>query len=284
MSKQDKSEFTFTKVKPSTVQVDARIQRELDIPRAKAMAKAFDPKRVGVPVLSKRADGSYMAIDGQHRLAAAVMAGRGDIPMMCEVHTGVPIEGEAELFLALNGARKSVLIYERFKNRLVAKEPVALEIQAIVQAAGLRVAKAQAANCICAIKAVESVHLRKGNLAAVLRVLRIWSDGDANAFDGELVKAFGAFLAEYPELDEARLLKVLQPVSPERVLSRIRRQAGVDMSKAKASVFVLRELYNSKRGGVKLAAEPPPREPLTPVVRRKPGATAARHLGHSALQ
>lgn len=50
----------YVKLKPSETTVDHRYQRDLDAKRAQHMADDFRPELLGVPVVSKRADGSYV--------------------------------------------------------------------------------------------------------------------------------------------------------------------------------------------------------------------------------
>jgi hypothetical protein len=237
----------FVKIKPSETTVDGRFQRELEEARARAMSKSFDPNLVGVPVLSRREDGTMVRIDGQHRLAAAVMAGLGDVAILCEVHDGMSLADEARLFLRLNGGRSAVRVYDKFKARLVAKEVVAMAIVSILKGLGLKVTKSQQRHGVCAIKAVESVYHR-GNLEQTMRVLTSWADGDASAYETQLVKAVSAFLAEYPDLVLAELGSKLQSNAPSKVTARLRRrQDETDSTPREAAVFVLREVYNERR-------------------------------------
>lgn len=236
----------FIKLQPGKISIDSRFQRELDESRAKVMSKHIDPDRVGVPVVSLRRDGTMVALDGQHRITALCMAGRETTQVLCEVHEGLSLAQEAELFLKLNGGRTAVRVFDKFKARLVAGEPVAHEIQKIVHAAKLRIAKAPANNCVCAIQSLEKVHLRKGNLAETLRVLVSWSDGDPGVYDGMLIKDVSCFLAEHPDVDIDRLVLRLAGYAPDRILSKIKRVQGThdDIPRSVAACKVFREIYN----------------------------------------
>lgn len=233
------------KVKPSQIGTDARFQRDLDESRAKRMGKHLDVRRIGHPVVSVREDGSMVALDGQHRLQAMRVAGVDDA-ILCDAWHGLTLAEEAELFILLQADRKAVRVYDKFKARLVARDPVALEIEKIVKAAGLRIAKAQGNNCICAIKALESAHARYRNLPKSLSVLLKWSDGDPGAFDGHLITDVACFLAQHPKVDLIRLAEKLAPYSPERILSRIRRVQGNsdELPRGEAACRVFREIYN----------------------------------------
>ncbi len=199
-----------------------------------------------MPVVSLRDDGLYYVVDGQHRIRALQQAGHNEKQILCEVQEGLTEKEEAALFLKLNNGRKAVAAYDKWKAELVARDPSALEIQKIVSAAGLRVTKAPGKNNICAVNALRSVHHSKKNLPSVLSVLSNWAEEDTSLYEGQLIKAMAEFLALYPNADRKLLVKKLQPLSPESVLSRINRQT----SKADripfrdAAAIIIREIYN----------------------------------------
>jgi len=245
----------FQKIKPSDTTIDSRFQRDLDEQRARAMARAFNPDLVGVPVVSHRENGEYVRLDGQHRLAAAEMANRGEIPTLMEVHVGLSLREEAELFLRLNGGRSPVRVFDKFKARLVAHEPVALAIVAILKLVGLKIVKTSQRFGVCAIKAVELVH-HKGNLEKTMRVLSAWADGGSESYEGPLVKAMSAFLAEYPNVEVVEIADRLHSHDPNKVIQRLRRTIGsYECKPDEAARIVLRDIYNERR---KKGLLPPP--------------------------
>lgn len=235
----------YEKLRPSQIDVDPRWQRDLDEGRAKRMAKSINRARIGVPVVSRRPDGKCVALDGQHRVAALRFA-NDDAPLMCDVQEGLSLADEAELYLLLNSDRKAVRVFDKFKARLVAKDPVAIEISEVVKKSGLRIAKAQGANCICAIQALEFAHVHHKNLSSALRVLIKWSDGDPSVYEGSLIKDVSYFLSHYPAVNLERLGEKLQSYSPERILAKIRRTQGSldDIPRSDAACKVLRDIYN----------------------------------------
>jgi hypothetical protein len=240
----------FEKVKPNDVKLDASFQREPNVKRVDEMAAAFDPNMVGVPVLSRRADGTMVALDGQHRIAAAKKAGHGEYPLLMEIHHGLSAEEEARLFLKLNEMRLPVPLFDRFKARLVEKDLIATEIEAQLERAGVKLAKSPAKRTVCAIQAVSRAYQR-GNLEPTLRVLTEWMDGAAAAYDGELVKAVSAFLKEYPKVNIVEVATRLRAHLPSNVAVRLR-QAKHDRecSADEAACIVLREIFNERRKAI----------------------------------
>jgi len=231
------------KVKPAIVKVDYRYQRPTDEKRVEFMAANYDPMRVGVPVLSMRADGSLWYIDGAHRGAAIVKAGQGDTPILCLVHEGLTVEEEAGWFVILNGDRVAVDVMSKYRARLIKKEPVAVDIHGIAKSKGLTISYSHGSKTISAIAAVEWVHSKKGNLAAVLDVLAPWALIDERALDGVIVKAVSIFLAQYPEADASHLHRRLLRTSPTVVISTLK-TAKRDYPGWVASCLVLRSHYN----------------------------------------
>jgi hypothetical protein len=228
---------------PSETTVDHRYQRELDARRVDAMVRSFDPDLMGVPVISRRSDGSLVRIDGQHRLAAAIGAGRGDIPVLMEVHDDLSLQKEAELFLRLNGGRTAVRALDKFKARLEAKEPVALEIRTIIKAQNCTIATGSSRGVINAIQAVESAYHR-GNLGPTIKALYAWLDGDANAFDGAFIRAVSGFLSKFPEAEPMHLASRLDSYAPDRLMAKLKRAKQELGNPDDVARYVLAEIYN----------------------------------------
>lgn len=232
----------YMKMKPSLTVVDHRYQRDLDAKRVAKMAENFLPELVGVPAVSKRPDGSYVRIDGQHRLAAAVAAGRGETPVLVEVHENLTLQQEAELFLRLNGGRKAVGAIDKYKARLEAREPFALEIQGILKKNGCRIANTGGRGVIKAVAAIEWAYHR-GNLDSVIYVLRAWRDGEQDAFEGGFIRAVSAFLTAYPNADVDHLIRKLSATTTKTLLKKMNRESR-ELPATEGGVYVLVEIYN----------------------------------------
>lgn len=234
----------IVKLKPSETTVDHRYQRELDVKRAEHMAAQFSKELIGVPVVSKRADGSYVRIDGQHRLAAAVSAGFGDDPIPMEVFEGLTTQQEAELFLNLNGGRRAVGAIDKYKARIEAREPVALEIYGMLKKHGCRISGGRGRGIIAAVSAVESAY-HKGNLDRVIYVLSAWMDRDTAGFEKAFVRGVSLFLSLYPEADLDLLVKKLGTATPRQLLTKMKNES-LQSTPTEGSVYVIVEIYNHK--------------------------------------
>jgi hypothetical protein len=96
-------------IAPSEVKRDPTVNRFFEERRAIVFVKkGFDSKRARSAgyVVSQRSDGSLIWLDGQHRGAAAVIAGEGDIPVRMTVLTGLSKIEEADWVLLFQEERK----------------------------------------------------------------------------------------------------------------------------------------------------------------------------------
>lgn len=205
------------KVRMADLKVDHTYQRGLDDKHVKKIAENIRPEMLGVIVVSERDDGLYI-LDGQHRHGGYLAAGKGDTMIAVDVRRGLTLQQEAELFYQLNGpmGQKAVRAYFKFRARVVAEEPIAVEIDQIVRSIGLRMAEGKAKLTIAAPQAAERIHTRCHNLKATLRVLTALSRAcglDAAAYDKEMIEAVGWFLYDFPSADHEVLVKKLQAVA-----------------------------------------------------------------------
>ncbi len=236
----------LVKIKPNDIIVDRRAQRGLDEKRVAEMAKAFNPELLCVPVVSKRADGTYHVCDGQHRCMCCIAAGFGDVPITMDVREGLSLDQEAQLFLDLNGNRKGARAFDKFSVRLTAKDPSALAIQATLKSVGCKMTTAKQHGGVMAVSAVESVY-KHGNLERTMRALAAWLDGDPSAFANDLIRAVSAFLLACPHADPAHLGARLGSAAPDKLSVRIRREMKqMACSRTEAAVFVLTDIYNHR--------------------------------------
>jgi hypothetical protein len=120
-------------VKISDLRMDFAVQRPLYLPKVQQIAENFDPAALRTLTVSERRDGTYVILDGQHRVAAMKENGYANGHLVyCEVHEGLSLHEEAELFLKLNDARKPSY-REAFDVRLTARDPDALGVKEAIE-------------------------------------------------------------------------------------------------------------------------------------------------------
>lgn len=241
--------FKLTKVQLAEIRIDTRRQRALDEERAERISKTFDWNLFVVPVLSLRADGKHYAVDGQHRVRGAVMAGHGDSKQWCVVHEGLNLIQEADMFLDLNKYRKATNAWDKWRVSIEAGRPNYVEADEIVSSFGLRASNLPGIKNVCAVEALISIHDGAGNLAPVLSIAKQWSQGDVTALERTPLRALSAFLKAFPDVSEARVVRALRGVSPAILRARLQAtQQATKVSPQRAAVLVIMGLVNKSRG------------------------------------
>jgi hypothetical protein len=139
-----------------------------------SIAAKFDWRLCAPLVVSRRPAGGLIVIDGQHRTMAARK--RGDVPQLpCCVFSYAGPEEEARMFIAANRARKPMNRLDDFHAALAAADEDALEIQALVTDAGLKVARNASSSswrhCEIAFTATIATSIRKHGPAVVSAAL-----------------------------------------------------------------------------------------------------------------
>lgn len=129
---------------PSELRLDDSYQRSTDNGASQALirkiANGWDWRMCLPLVVSKRDDGSLWVIDGQHRLAAALL--RGDIPFLpCVVGIYGSVADEAAMFVAMNRARKPMNRLDDFHAAIASGDSEAIEITRLITDAGFTVSR-----------------------------------------------------------------------------------------------------------------------------------------------
>jgi hypothetical protein len=94
------------------LRIDPTINRPLNRQRVHTIAEKFDPDAIGVLTVSVRPDGTYLLLDGQHRLAALRQAGwDGQQKVPCDLRHGLSQVQEVALFVKLNNTAKPKYIH-----------------------------------------------------------------------------------------------------------------------------------------------------------------------------
>jgi hypothetical protein len=128
---------------PEQLLIDETYQRSLEVESSQALIRRiaiqWDWGLCQPLFVARRADGGLYVVDGQHRLAAAVL--RGDIAQLpCVVSHFDSPEQEAGAFVALNQQRRPLNALDLFKAALAAGDKDALLIKQCVDEAGLSLA------------------------------------------------------------------------------------------------------------------------------------------------
>ena len=130
-------------IPPAELTIDDAYQRTTENQASQALirriAANFDWRLCTPLIVSRRADGRFVVIDGQHRTLAAKLRGMDDLP--CCVFTYDSPEEEAKMFIAANRQRKPMNRLDDFHAAMAAADSEALAIHGIVAGAGLTIAR-----------------------------------------------------------------------------------------------------------------------------------------------
>jgi len=236
---------------------DPSVQRSLRQHFVQKIAANFDPDKIGVVTVNKRADGDLMIIDGQHRVAALVEMGWSDQLVDCNVYENLALHEEAALFVALN-TRLNVQLWDNFRIRVEAHDPDALAIYRIAEEVGFHPSNQSTDGTIAAISAMEKIYSGAGFrqikakqpdvLRDTLTIARETWGLTKDAANGMVLHGIGLVLLRYRlKVDKARLIDKLKP-SPGGPLGLLGRARGLHASRggttAQCVAEIVVEIYN----------------------------------------
>lgn len=204
--------------------IEASAQRPFDARHAENIAKALDPDKLGYPLVAEVGTPGrtrFIAVDGQHRIAAVRSCYGEDEQIQCEVVRGLTVNQAAELFLG-RSYNKSIHTLNRFRIAVTAGRPDETAINDAVERLGLRVQTGtgdgtlSAVNTLLALRKLDA-HRDDPHDSVVTRVLRIalaaWGR-KATMFQGDVLRGLGLVLLRYgTDIDEARLVSRLAGVA-----------------------------------------------------------------------
>lgn len=196
--------------------------------------EGFDPARLGVPIVSRRADGTCVWLDGQNRGELIRRAGWSDQKVQCRVFTGLTLAQEAELFLGHNDNRKVQAVH-KFLAQVTAGNPDAVGIAAIVASIGWKISDQSGDKHITAVRALERVFHGERNrdstmapgraLQLTLRVVTEAWGYKSEAVKGDVLVGIGAIFNRFGDVIELpALVKKLAefPAGPSGLLGKAR--------------------------------------------------------------
>lgn len=185
---------TLEWVSVGQLSVDPAYQRSLEAKSSKRLireiAKAWHWGLCQPLAVSRREDGSLYVMDGQHRLAAAIE--RGDVPHLpCVITRHDSVAAEADAFVKLNRQRRALGSVDVFKASVAAGTESAVEVEAMIKAAGLTIAPHSNYNVwkpgmIYCVPGVTAAYRRFGKQIASAALVAL-----AEAFPGQVLQYAG---------------------------------------------------------------------------------------------
>jgi hypothetical protein len=215
--------------------------------------------------VAKRADGSLMVVDGQHRLEAARL--RGDIyDLPCVVTAYANAGDEAAAFVALNQQRRPLSRLDLFKAALAAEDEEASVVMRLIEDAGLSLAPhsnptAWKPGMISNVSGVADAY-RSIGAAATKRALSAMLRGFPDVvlrYAGTIFPGIAGFMAEEARakrpVEQELLTLVLQGASQREWVSEIQlEQAAHKRGRKVAAQTVIASAYREAEDEVAEAA------------------------------
>lgn len=206
------------------LRVDPTYQRPVDQVRVRRMARNFDIDALGTIEVSRRRDGSFFIIDGQHRIATMFEIGWSDQKVPCLVHFGLSVEDEARIYRLRNDAVRPNS-FAIFRAGLTEGNAECIDIDRTVRHCGLQIATGGNRGNVQAVSALTKVYRNAGGLV-LERTLRCitsaWGTQSSN-FQADILISVGLVLNRLGDtVDRDRLAAVLATVTPTSLLAQAR--------------------------------------------------------------
>ena len=210
------SSSSIQEVRVSNIVTDSRVQRPLNPVRVRELTSNFQLSGVGVICVSKRPDGGYICLDGQHRVAAMVELDLKDKKVTAEVWEGLTLAEEASIFIERNNTVK-VKYQDKFSVRLIRQDVVAHEVLKLINYYGMRISsQSDRPNdpVFGAVYTLERIYRSDSGLAALVLKMATEAFGHEGA-DHRILNSIAAFIKRYgiDNIDVRRLRDKLSQYS-----------------------------------------------------------------------
>ncbi|MER9912668.1 hypothetical protein NKJ71_18765 [Mesorhizobium sp. M0050] len=197
------------------IDVDRNYQREIKPLLVEKILTKFTWRKFGAIVLTRKAEGRFAVVEGQHRWKAACLHPAVDaVPAVIVTHDDTA--SEADSFLAINRDRMAVTSVEQYWAGVTAGDDAAMAISKVLQAAGCDVVPVQGhyrPNLTNSISALDRCLKRYGHGStrrALLVIREAWPD-DAKALRGTLITALARIIrANEKTVSDADLAAVIR--------------------------------------------------------------------------
>jgi hypothetical protein len=247
----------ITEIPANELTVDIHVQRQLDAARVAKIAAKWDDMMVGVLTVSCRQDASgkpcrYVVLDGQTRLAAlrSVCGIETNLPVNCQVYTGLTLQEEAAIFLDHND-RKAVRPQDRFRIALVAREQWATDILNIAEEYDYapRGIESAAKGRFNAITTVEKLYRTDGGISlkkAFGTITKAWGHVP-DAVGVETLNGLGLLYTRHPEINAGEFAAKLSKLGHGQFVSDVQMERRRSRSSVSQAAYVTTVLFYNRR-------------------------------------
>lgn len=167
------AKYTIEEVNVGDLTIDREIQRYvMSTKKVEAIVHDFSEEALGIITVSRRDRVTMVILDGWHRTQAVKELTDNQGTILCKVYEGLTKAQEAMLFLKLNAGNQPNLL-EKFKAKLVAGDPVAMEVIKLVHAYGWTVTPQTGNGNIQCVGALERIYSRSVEIEAEPNLLHL---------------------------------------------------------------------------------------------------------------
>ncbi len=246
----------FDWVLANTIEVDDEYQRNLNANRVNQIAQSLDPDAFNTITLSERPTGSLYCLDGQHRIAAALLSHPDQqVEVPAFIYTGLSPEDEARVFWKMNKHRLSPTAGDAFKARLRFGDPAAKTVKDTLDKNGINIRYFGLGGGVLGADEVQAIAecerlSRRGLLDDTLWTIGVAWRGEKGAYKAQYLAGIAQFLDLFaeelndPKRGEGRkqrvidTLAILGPVGIDKTAAFYRENVG-----SRHSVAIARAIH-----------------------------------------
>lgn len=199
----------YDQVRAGDLVVDHQVQRDhLNRSKLNNMRAEYKRRGLGTLVVSERANGEIVIIDGQHRWTVVCEVEGEDHPLDCKIYTGLTLADEAELFVLTNKNQQAANPLDLHKANVTRGDVVAVTVAKAALSQGWMIGTGRRSGdgvgYIAAVKVLEDLyHMGEewfdGGGAPLIEdtlsvVTEAWGHDDAKAVNQYILKAVGTFI------------------------------------------------------------------------------------------
>lgn len=252
-------ESVVKEVRLDMILIDHSYQHSLKLAKVRRIAKNFQVRQLGIPVVNKRANGYHYLIDGEHRVTAINLTENPPTTIRCEVFTGLTLEEESWLSHELNRTRDNWTPMELFIAAINAGHAEEIAIKAAVEAAGMEVKRGGPSYTrVQSINSLVQIYRRFGGpmLTRTLSIMHTAWPTENDPCHHTVMLGMASLLDKEKEINDRRLIHVLNLVTPSTVVGRSRMlRASMASSTTKATITALTGLYNNGMRGKRIGED-----------------------------
>ena len=248
-------------IKIDTIQVDMTYQRPISRYQVNKLKREWDSDLLGVILISERDDLGRYVLDGQHRVECLREMGYGDQAVPAMVYHHLSLETEAKIFAMTNKNRLYLSPQYAFRARLLSGDPVALDINEMVQAFGLHInywkaipgdepGMGRPEGMLTCVGELESIYRDFADTSMLTKTLRVAQQAWGSQVVGlsaSVMRGIAILIYNFEAvLDWERLQNILTNTTPQRLVAEARDLAASGVPTAITQLLIKK--YNYRQG------------------------------------